>query len=124
VLRKVVLDSPTMNLFRRSIRSAVAVRSAAIPLLEELLILALEFIVENDAADARAFAAETLGSVRVRAVDLRVVGQLAWLLDARVESLMPSRASGLSPWRCDDRSSSSPLHEAISRSCRASIVGR
>ncbi len=63
VLRKVVLDGPTMNLFRRSIGSTVAVRTTAIPLLKELLILALELAVENHAADARAIAAETLGGL-------------------------------------------------------------
>jgi hypothetical protein len=57
VLRKVVFQSPTMNLFWRSIGSAVAVRSTAIPLLEELLVLAFEFVVEDNATDTRALAA-------------------------------------------------------------------
>ena len=51
VVRELVLDGPTMDLFRGSIRSAVAVRLAAIALLQELLILALQLVVEDDATD-------------------------------------------------------------------------
>jgi eukaryotic-like serine/threonine-protein kinase len=95
VLWKVVLDGPAMDLFRRSIGTAIAVGSTAIPLLKKLLILALEFVVEDDAADARPLAAQTFGSVQVRAIDMRVVRQLTWLLEARVEPLMIPASIGL-----------------------------
>jgi hypothetical protein len=39
-------------------------------LLEKLLALALELVVQDDAADARALAAQTLGSLHVGAIDL------------------------------------------------------
>ena len=66
-----------MNLFRRSIRPAIAVGSAAIPFLKELLVLTFELVVEDDATDARALFAQALGLLKVRAIDVRVVHQLA-----------------------------------------------
>jgi hypothetical protein len=91
VLRKAVLNGPTMNLFRRSIGSAVAVGSTAVALLKELLVLALKLVVEDDAADATALTAQALGGLQICAINLRVVGQLARLLETRVEPLV-SRA--------------------------------
>jgi hypothetical protein len=58
-------------------------------------ILALQLIVEDDALDARAPAAKTLGSVQVGAIDVRVMGEFAWLLEARVEPLMIPASIGL-----------------------------
>jgi hypothetical protein len=51
VVRELVLDGPSMDFLRGSIRSAVAVRLSAIALLQELLILALQLVVEDDATD-------------------------------------------------------------------------
>jgi hypothetical protein len=76
-----------VNLFRRSIRPPVAVGSAAISLLEELLVLTLELVVEDDAADGGALLAEPFGSLQVRTIDLGVVRQLARLANARVKLL-------------------------------------
>jgi hypothetical protein len=95
VLGKVVLDGPAMNLFRCAIGPAIAVRSTAIPLLKELLILALEFAVEDDTADARALAAQTLGRLQVRAIDVGVVRQLTRLAKTRVELLQSLAGIGL-----------------------------
>ena len=91
LVRQFVFDGPAVDLVRRSIGPAVAVGSTAIALLQELLVIALELVVEDDAADHRALFAEALGLLQVRAVDLRVVGQLARLPKARVE-LLPDLA--------------------------------
>jgi hypothetical protein len=90
-----VLHRPAVNLFGCAIGSAVAIRPTAIPFLKELPVLALELVVEDDTADARALAAQTLGSLQVGAIDLGVVGQFARLPEARVEPLMFAAGLGL-----------------------------
>ena len=47
VVRELVLDGPTMDLFRRAIGPSVALGLAAIALLQELLVLALQLVVEE-----------------------------------------------------------------------------
>ena len=49
--RGLVLACPGLNLFRRAVRPAVAVGPAAVPLLQELLVVTLQFVVEDDASD-------------------------------------------------------------------------
>src|SRR5258705_12803939 len=90
-----VLHRPAVNLFGCAIGSAVAIRPAAIPFLKELLVVALELVVEDDTADARALAAQTLGSLQVGAINLGVVGQFARLPEARAEPLMFDAGLGL-----------------------------
>jgi hypothetical protein len=75
--RELVLDGPTMDLVGRSIGPSVALGLTAIALLQELLALALQLIVENDAADEGTVFAEALGILEIGAIDLRVVHQLA-----------------------------------------------
>lgn len=60
VLRELVLDGPAMDLFRRAIGTAIAVRLAAIAFLEELLVLAFQLVVEDDAADERTVLAQPI----------------------------------------------------------------
>jgi len=76
VVRKLVLDGPTMDLFRRSIGSPIALGLAAIALLQELLVLALQLVVEDDAADEGALFAQPISVLEVGAIHLRVVCQL------------------------------------------------
>ena len=64
VVRKLVLDGPTMNLLRRSIGSAVAVRFATIAFLQELLVLAFQLVVEQNATDEGAVFAQRSASLR------------------------------------------------------------
>ena len=66
---------------------------AAIAFLEEPLIVALEFEVQNDSRDAGAGALQPVGGLYVRAIELRVVGHLARLHDPRVVGL--PRLAGL-----------------------------
>jgi hypothetical protein len=87
LVRQFVLDGPAMDLVRRSIGPAVAGGSTAIALLQELLVIALELVVEDDAVDQRALFAEPLSLLQVRAIDLRVAGQFAGLAKARVKQL-------------------------------------
>ena len=61
VLRELVLDGPTIDLVGRSIGPSVAVGLAAIALLQELLVLALQLVVEHDATDEGAVLAQPLG---------------------------------------------------------------
>ena len=77
IVRELVLDGPTMDLFRRSIGPSVALGLATIALLQELLILALQLVVEDDAADEGTVFAQALGILEIGAVDLRVMHQLA-----------------------------------------------
>ena len=65
----------------------VAVAAAAIAFVEEPLVVPLQLVVEDDAADAPASVADARLSALVGAVDLDVVGQLTGLPEAGVERL-------------------------------------
>src|SRR5687767_11908559 len=87
VVRQLVFPRPTRDLFGLTVRPAVAVLLAAIALVEESLIVALQLVVEDDAPNPTALAAETLLGALVGAIDLGVVRQLARLSDTSVEGL-------------------------------------
>src|SRR5438132_1052070 len=87
VARQAVLARPFGDLFRAAIRPTVAVGATAIPFLQEALVVPLELVVEDDALDAGATLPEPLGLAEICAEDLRVVLDLAWLLQVRVERL-------------------------------------
>jgi hypothetical protein len=91
VTRQVVLLRPRQHLVDFAIRTAVAVFLVSISFLQELLMLPLQLIVQGDAVNMRALFAQALGLVQIRAVDLRVVCQLAGLVDAMIESLAAGR---------------------------------
>ena len=61
-----------------------------------MLVLPFELVVEDDAPDVAALVTNLRLDVAGRGVDLGVVGQLARLLEARVERL-PRLASVLTP---------------------------
>jgi hypothetical protein len=56
-------------------------------LLQELLVIALELVVDDDAPHCCATLAELPRSPKIGSVDLRVVGQLLGLSEAGVERL-------------------------------------
>jgi hypothetical protein len=87
VVRQLVFPRPPCNLFGLTVRPAVAVLLAAISLVEESLIVALELVVEDDAPNPTALAAETLLGALIGAVDIGVVRQLARLSEAGMEGL-------------------------------------
>ena len=70
-----------------TVRPAVAVLLPAIAFVEESLIVALQLVVEDDALNPTALAAETFLGALIGAIDLGVVRQLARLSDAGVEGL-------------------------------------
>src|SRR5688572_21008469 len=87
VVRQVVFTRPPCNLFRLTVRPAVAVLLAAITLVQESLIVALQLVVEDDAPNPTALAAETALGALVGAIDAGIVRQLAWLPEAGPERL-------------------------------------
>ena len=87
VVRQLVFPRPTGNLFGLTVRPAVAVLLASIALVQEALIVALQLVVEDDAPNPTALAAQTLLGALVGAIDLGVVRQLARLSEAGVERL-------------------------------------
>ena len=76
VHRQVVLMRPVLNLVARAVRASVAVRSIAISLLEEPLVLTLELVIEDDAMEVRALCAKPFGAPQIGAEDLRVMPEL------------------------------------------------
>jgi hypothetical protein len=87
-VREVVLERPGLNLFRVAIGMAVVVIAVAIPLVEPLLIVALELVVEYDAIDAGVALLEAFGFTKIGATDLGVVFQFTLAFEAGVERLM------------------------------------
>ena len=87
VVRQLVFSRPVCNLFGLTVRPAVAVLLASVVLVEESLIVALQLVVEDDAPNPTALAADTFLGALVGAIDPGVVGQFARLPDARVERL-------------------------------------
>lgn len=79
--RQSVLASPLSDLVRVPIGPA-ARSSPAIALLPESLVVAFQFVVEDHAPDSATVLADSRLGSQVRAVDSRVVRQLAGLLDA------------------------------------------
>ncbi len=91
IARKIVLPRPVLDLQRIAVRSAIAVVTIAIPFLQELLILAFQVVLEDDAVDVRPRVTETFGFLYVGAIKFRVMLQFAWLLDAVMERLALAR---------------------------------
>ena len=87
-VRELVVTGPFFDLMRVPIRASVAVGSTAIVLLEKSLVLGLEVLLEDDAADLPTLFAETLLRAEVRAIERRVMGQLTRPADAGMECLM------------------------------------
>lgn len=73
--QRVWVPRPSFDIFPRTIGSAVAVWSAAIALVQEALIVALQFVVEDDSSDTAAPVADAFVSALVGAVDRPQRGQ-------------------------------------------------
>jgi hypothetical protein len=101
VVRQFRLARPAGNLFGLTVRTAVAVLVTAIALVEESLIVALQLVVEDDAPNPTALAAEALLGALVGTIDVGVVRQLAGFSKARVEHLawLPRAFVSLMPIR-------------------------
>jgi hypothetical protein len=86
-VRQVVLVRPIANLIRRSIRMAVVVVMVLVAFVKPALVLALQLVVEDDALDVRPAVQETVLSLFVRAIDLKVMFEFPFAPQARVERL-------------------------------------
>jgi hypothetical protein len=70
-VRQLVFPRPAPDLFGLAIRPAVAVLLAAIPLVEKSLIVALEFVVEDNSPDPAPSVPESFLRALVGTIDLR-----------------------------------------------------
>jgi len=86
-VRQLVFERPVPNLFVSPIRVSVVIIAVAVPLMQPLLVVALELMIEDDAIDARAALREALCRPFVRAIDLQVVLKLSFAFQAIPERL-------------------------------------
>jgi hypothetical protein len=96
-VRQIVLARPVTDFVLVPPRSAVAVRSVAVVVLQELLVFALEIVFEHDAVNVGAVVSKALGFVHVGAIELGIVLQFARLLNAIVKRLPIGRVLAQSP---------------------------
>ena len=103
VVRQVVFARPSCDLHRLPIRSSVAILPAAITLVQEPLVVALQLEVQGHAIDSAALFAEALLGAQVCAIDLRVVRQLARFPKTGIERLarLPRAILSLVPIRLE-----------------------
>jgi hypothetical protein len=87
VVRQAVLSRPPGHLLVFAGGPSVTVWSVAIALLQELLVLALQLVVEHHPMDVRAVIPEALRGATIGPIDRGVVRQLARLLEPGVKSL-------------------------------------
>jgi hypothetical protein len=89
-VRQVVLACPVADLVVGTVGSSVAVRSIAVVLLQELLVLAFEILLEDDATDleSRMLVSEADFLLAERRVEIRIMVDLAWATAASVERLL------------------------------------
>jgi hypothetical protein len=85
--RQVVLGRPLFDFFTGSIWPAVTVRTIAVSLLQEPLVIALQLVIEDDSLNARTLCLELFRSAHVRPTELGVVREFAGLHRSRVERL-------------------------------------
>jgi hypothetical protein len=88
-VRQVVLTRPFTNLALVAVRTAVAVGASAVVFLQELLVLALQVLLEHDAPDLEAAVLLTEPGflLAVCRVEIRVVVDFALATHARIERL-------------------------------------
>lgn len=78
-IRQVVLARPVADLVLAAIRSSVAIGAVAVVVLQELLVLALQVLLEDDPADLKVsmLVAQAGVLLAVRRVEIRIVVDLA-----------------------------------------------
>jgi hypothetical protein len=89
-VRQVVLARPVADLVLAAIGPAVAVRTVAVVVLQELLVPTFEVLLEDDAADPeiRMLVSEAGFLLAECRVEIRIVVDLAGATDASVERLL------------------------------------
>jgi hypothetical protein len=78
-VREVVFERPLGNLLLVSIGVSVVIAAVPIVFVQPPLILALEFVVQDDAIDSGVAFGQAPSRTQVRAIYLRVVLHFAWL---------------------------------------------
>jgi hypothetical protein len=68
--RQLVLACPGLDLFRLAVRPPRAVSPAAVPLLQEQLVLTFQLVVEDNAPDASVAGTEALLCAKISTIDL------------------------------------------------------
>jgi hypothetical protein len=84
---QVMLECPLFDLSSVPVRPPVRVRMVAISLVQEGLVLALQFVIENDAIDTDVVFLQPLHRSKVGRMQLCVVRQLTFSDVARIERL-------------------------------------
>jgi hypothetical protein len=85
--REIVSLGPPGNLLSSAIRTSGAVRAIAVSLLKESLVLPLEFMIEDDAADVRIASGQAFSLTQVRTIEVGVMRQFTFSASARIEGL-------------------------------------
>jgi hypothetical protein len=86
-LREVVLERPLRDFLRVAIGMAVVVVAIPVPLVAPPLVLALELVIEHNSIDPDVALCQALCLAFVGAIDLRVVFELPFAFEARIERL-------------------------------------
>jgi hypothetical protein len=92
--RQMPLARPTFDLLRRPVGATGRVAPSTVRGLQEALIVAFQFLFEDDAMHPRAPPGEPVGGLFVRSIQPRIMCQLARLRDAGVELLAGLVTSG------------------------------
>jgi hypothetical protein len=87
VIRQLVLARPPLDLLGFSFGSTQGSTAAAIRLLKETLVVALELLLQHDTANATAASNQAVDGLLVGAIQANVVRQFPWLRDAGIEGL-------------------------------------
>jgi len=85
--RQVVLMRPLFDLSRIAVRTAVGVRSIAVAIVEELLVFALQLVVENDAMNPYVVLLKPICSPEIRGIQLSVMREFTRTRVSRIERL-------------------------------------
>ena len=98
---EIVGVGPSGNLLPRAIGTAGAVRAVAVSFLKESLILALQFVVEDDPPDVRITRGQALRLTQVRPIEIGVVASSRSLpVPDRRPGAAPVHANGGAPTVC------------------------
>ena len=84
---EIVGVGPSGNLLPSAIGTSGAVRAVAVSLLKESLVLALQFVIEDDAPDVRITSGQTLCLTQIRPIEIGVVSEFTLSSGSRIEGL-------------------------------------
>jgi len=85
---QVMFERPLANLMCGSIRVSIVILAVLVVLVQPALVLALEFVIQDDTIDVGAAFQQTRLCLLVGAIDLDVVLDFAFAHEARVKGLL------------------------------------